>query len=121
LPAPDQWKRGRFELQITSFEVFERNIRDQLGRMLSGGGFEPARDIEAITVNRWPHGYVFGYDPTTEEVAWTSEWPVQERPWLSARLPFGRISIANCDAANNAMTEASFSEAHRAIREVLEG
>jgi len=54
-------------------------------------------------------------------VAWTSEWPVQERPWLRAREPFGRIAIANCDAANNAMTEASFGEAHRAIREVLGG
>ncbi len=121
LPAPEQWKKGMFELQITSFEVFEREVRDQLGRMLSGGGFDPARDIEAITVNRWPHGYIFGYDPTTEEVAWTSEWPVQERPWLRARQPFGRIAIANCDAANNAMTEASFGEAHRAIREVLGG
>jgi hypothetical protein len=67
------------------------------------------------------HGYIFGYDPTTDEVAWTSEWPAQERPWLRARHPFGRIAIANCDAANNAMTEASFSEAHRAVREVLGG
>lgn len=119
LPAPKQWKKGMRELLVTSFEVFERKIRDQLGRMLSGGGFDPARDIEAITVNRWPHGYIFGYDPTTDEVAWTSEWPVQERPWLRARQPFGRIAIANCDAANNAMTEASFSEAHRAVRELL--
>ena len=121
LPAPAQWIEGMAELQMTTFEEFERKIRDQLGRMLSGGGFDPARDIEAITVNRWPHGYIFGYDPTTEEVAWTSEWPVQERPWLRARQPFGRIAIANCDAANNAMTEASFSEAHRAVREVLGG
>ena len=121
LPAPEQWKRGMFELQVTPFEVFEREVRDQLGRMLGGGGFDPARDIEAITVNRWPHGYGFYYDPTTEEVAWTSEWPVQERPWLRARQPFGRISIANCDAANNAMAEASFGEAHRAVREVLGG
>src|SRR6266404_2084497 len=36
---------------------FERNIRDQLGRTLQDGGFDPARDITAITVNRWPHGY----------------------------------------------------------------
>ncbi len=121
LPAPKQWKKGMRELLVTRFEVFERKIRDQLGRMLSGGGFDPARDIEAITVNRWPHGYIFGYDPTTDEVAWTSEWPVKERPWLSARQPFGRIAIANCDAANNAMTEASFSEAHRAVSEVLGG
>ena len=74
---------------------------------------------EAVTVNRWPHGYGFGLDPTTDEVAWTPDWPVGERPWLRARQPFGRIAIANCDAANNAMTEASFSEAHRAVREVL--
>ncbi len=121
LSAPDQWKTGMHELQTTPFEVFERKIRDQLGRMLSGGGFDPARDIEAITVNRWPHGYSFGYDPTTDEVAWTSEWPVQERPWLRARQPFGRIAIANCDAANNAMTEASLSEAYRAVREVVGG
>ena len=121
LPAPDQWIEGMTELQLTPFEEFERRIRDQLGRMLGGGGFDPALDIEAITVNRWPHGYIFGYDPTTEEVAWTSDWPVQERPWQRARQPFGRIAIANCDAANNAMTEASFSEAHRAVREVLGG
>ena len=121
LPAPAQWKRGMLELQITTFEVFEREVRDQLGRMLGGGGFDPARDIEAITVNRWPHGYIFYYDPTTDEVAWTSEWPVQERPWLRARQPFGRIAIANCDAANNAMTEGSFSAAYRAVREVVGG
>jgi spermidine dehydrogenase len=121
LPAQDQWTEGMAELQVTPFEEFERRIRDQLKRMLGGGGFDPARDIEAITVNRWPHGYIFYFDPTTEEVAWTSEWPVQERPWLRARQPFGRIAIANCDAANNAMAEASFSEAHRAVREVLGG
>ncbi len=121
LPAPEQWKRGMLDLQMTSFEEFERQVRDQLGRMLGGGGFDPARDIEAITVNRWPHGYSFGYDPTTEEVAWTSEWPVQERPWLRARQPFGRIAIANCDAANNAMTEAALGEAYRAVRELIGG
>jgi len=121
LPAPEQWIEGMYELQSATFEEFERQVRDQLGRMLGGGGFDPARDIEAITVNRWPHGYIFCYDPTTNEVAWTSEWPVQERPWLRARQPFGRIAIANCDAANNAMTEASFGEAHRAVREVLAG
>jgi len=121
LPAPEQWKKGMLELQSTPFEVFERETRDQLTRMLGSGGFDPARDIEAITVNRWPHGYIFFQDPTTDEVAWTPDWPVRERPWLRARQPFGRIAIANCDAANYAMAEASFSEAHRAIREVLAG
>jgi spermidine dehydrogenase len=56
-PKKEQHRIGRTELLATPFETFERKIRDQLGRILEGGGFDPARDIEAITVNRWPHGY----------------------------------------------------------------
>ena len=52
LPRREQHQVGRQELLTTSFETFERNIRDQLGRTLSKGGFDPARDIVAITVNR---------------------------------------------------------------------
>jgi spermidine dehydrogenase len=54
LPARQQQIAGRYELLGTSFEQFERAIRDQLARTLREGGFDPARDIEAITVNRWP-------------------------------------------------------------------
>ena len=53
LPRRDQYRMGRFELINTPFSTFERNIRDQLQRMLSPGGFDAARDIAAITVNRW--------------------------------------------------------------------
>ncbi|MHB8530556.1 MAG: NAD(P)-binding protein, partial [Caulobacteraceae bacterium] len=34
----DQNRAGRAELLVTPFETFERNIRDQLGRTLAGGG-----------------------------------------------------------------------------------
>jgi spermidine dehydrogenase len=117
LPAPEQWKAGRKE--PATFEMFERKIRDQLGRMLSAGGFDPARDIEAITVNRWSHGYAYGYDPATSEVYFTADWPEEKRTWLRARRPFGRIAIANSDAGADAMTEAAISQAHRAIGEIL--
>jgi spermidine dehydrogenase len=117
LPAPEQWKAGRKEW--APFETFERKIRDQLERMLSAGGFDPARDIEAITVNRWSHGYAYGYDPAANEVYWLTDWPEEKRTWLRARRPFGRIAIANSDAAANAMTEAAIGEAHRAVREIL--
>ena len=119
LSAPEQWKAGRRELLTTPFETFEREIRDQLARILSPGGFDPARDIEAITVNRWPHGYAYGYDPATGEVAWNLDWPEKRRTWLRARRPFGRIAIANSDAAANAMTEGAIGEAHRAVQEIL--
>src|SRR5207253_894906 len=63
LPAREQHKAGRMELLVTSFEDFERRTRDQLARILSAGGFAPAEDIQAITINRWPHGYGYEYNP----------------------------------------------------------
>ena len=62
LPCKDQYRAGRWELFTTKFETFEQHVRDQLGRMLSAGGFDPTTDIEAITVNRWPHGYAYEYN-----------------------------------------------------------
>ncbi len=120
LPAPDQWRAARTELHTTTFETFEHKIRDQLGRILSAGGFDPGRDIEAITVNRWPHGYAYGHDPETGRVAWMlDEFPPEKSPWLAARKPFGRIAIANSDAMANAMTESAFEAAHLAIEALV--
>ena len=78
------------------------SIRDQLGRMLSGGGFDPARDIEAITVNRWSHGYAYWYNSLFDP-----DWPADQRPWVVGRKLFGRIAIANSDAEANAYTQAA--------------
>jgi spermidine dehydrogenase len=120
LSARGQFDAGKRELLTTPFETFERNIRDQLGRMLGGGGFDPARDIAGITVNRWPHGYAYGYDPETDRIAFSpARWPVQRRHWLKARKRFGNISIAGTDAASNAMTESAIEEAHRAVNELV--
>jgi spermidine dehydrogenase len=120
LPAPDQWRAARAGLLTTTFETFEQKIRDQLGRLLSKGGFDPARDIEAITVNRWPHGYAYGHDPETGQVAWMlDELPPERSPWLTARKSFGRIAIANSDAVADAMTEGAFKAAHLAIEALI--
>ncbi len=118
--VPEQWKAARRGLLATTFATFERKIRDQLGRILSAGGFDPARDIAAITVNRWPHGYAYGQDPQTGEVAWRpDDLPPERCPWLVARQPFGRIAIANSDAGAWAMTEVAIGEAHRAVTDLL--
>jgi spermidine dehydrogenase len=119
LPAPEQWKAGRRDLLATSFETFERETRSQMARILSAGGFDPARDIEAISVNRWPHGYAYGFDPLAGEVDWELEWPEERRTWVRARKAFGRIAIANADAEADAMVEGALGAAHRAVREVL--
>jgi spermidine dehydrogenase len=116
LGAAEQFAAGKQELLATPFETFERNVRDQLGRMLGDGGFDPARDIAGITVNRWPHGYAYGYDPETDQIAFEPDlWPVDRQHWLLARQPFGNISIAGTDAASDAMTESAIEQAYRAI------
>jgi spermidine dehydrogenase len=114
LPARQQQIAGRYELLGTSFEQFERAIRDQLARTLREGGFDPARDIEAITVNRWPHGYGYEYNPLFDP-----EWPEAERPNVIGRQRFGRIAIANTDAAATAYTDQAIDQAWRAVGELL--
>lgn len=113
LSERDQHKVGRGELLTTTFETFERKIRDQLSRALSSGGFDPARDIAAITVNRWPHGYAYEYNPL-----WDPDWPEGQRPCDIARRRFGRIAIANSDAAAAAYTDQAIDQAYRAVREL---
>ncbi|MGH9699530.1 MAG: NAD(P)-binding protein [Candidatus Acidiferrales bacterium] len=118
LSAREQQRAGRYDLLTSPFETFERNIRDQLQRVLSSGGFDPARDIDAITVNRWPHGYAYEYNPL-----WDPEWPAGQSPCEIARKRFGRITIANSDAAAAAYTDQAIDQAYRAVQEIssLEG
>ncbi len=119
LGAREQFAAGQRNLLATSFETFERKIREQLSSLLMPGGFDPARDIAAITVNRWPHGYAYGYDPESGRIAFDPNlWPEDKRPWVTGRQSFGNISIASIDSASDAMTEAAIEEAHRAINEI---
>ena len=116
LTEHEQNKVGRAELLATSFATFERNIRDQLARTLGEGGFDPARDIEAITVNRWPHGYAAEFNPLFEPLL-----PLEQQPQVIARAKFGRIAIANSDAGAAAYTDSAMDQAHRAVGELLRG
>jgi spermidine dehydrogenase len=113
LPARDQQRAGRMELYTTPFATFERHIREQLGAMLSPGGFDSARDIQAITVNRWPHGYAYEYNSLYDP-----DWPEDQQPCVIGRQPFGRISIANSDAEAFAYTNAAIDQGYRAVKEV---
>lgn len=114
LSEHEQNKAGRAELLATPFATFERNIREQLSRTLGPGGFDPMQDIEAITVNRWPHGYAPEYNPLFDP-----EVPEAQRPHVIGRARFGRITIANSDSGAAAYTDAAIDQAHRAVNELL--
>jgi spermidine dehydrogenase len=114
LPARAQHRAGRANLYATSFETFERNIREQLARSMGSGGLDPAQDIAAITVNRWPHGYAYQYNSLWDPF-WLEGGPL---PCVEARKPFGRIAIANADADAYAYTDCAINQAHRAVSDL---
>jgi spermidine dehydrogenase len=114
LPARAQHEAGRADLYSTSFEVFERKIREQLARSIGTGGLDPARDIAAITVNRWPHGYAYQYNSLWDPF-WLEGGPL---PCVEARKPFGRIAIANTDADAYAYTDCAINQAYRAVHDL---
>jgi spermidine dehydrogenase len=113
VPAKEQYRAGRRDMLSTPFSTYERNIRDQLGRALGPGGFDPAKDILAITVNRWAHGYAYEYPGL-----WERRWQPDEKPNVVARRRFGQIAIANSDAGAHAYTDGAIDQAHRAIGEL---
>jgi spermidine dehydrogenase len=110
----DQNLAGRLSLVNLTFEDMEREIRDMLGRALSEGDFDPARDIEAITANRWSHGYSYEYMRP-----WDMFWPDGPLPIETARKPWGRIAIANADSGAYAYAHSAIDQAARAVKELL--
>ncbi len=111
--GPDRrnnFRVGRSELLGTPFEAIERNTREQLAGMLGGGGFDPAQDILALTVNRWPHGYA--WSPNTLDVT------EGERALDIGRRRHGRIAIANSDVGGSAYVDTAIDQAWRAVSEL---
>ena len=109
-----QNRAGRADVLATSFETFERNIRDQLARSLGPGGFDPAEDITAITVNRWPHGYAYEYNSLFDP-----DWAPGQAPNEIGRQRFGRIAFANSDSGSGAYTSVAIDQAYRAVNDLL--
>jgi len=115
LSKRQQLALGRHEMLAAPFEAIERATREQLAAMLGDGGFDPAVEIEAITVNRWPHGYASRdwladayYEDGDDERYW----------FVRGRRRHGRIVIANSDAGASADVETAIAQAHRAIGEL---
>ena len=109
LPTADARRAARQLLYDTSFDDFEFHVRDELTRMLGPGGFDAEKDIAAITVNRWGHGYSYSGEGLM---------PTEERPYEVARARAGRVAFANADAVWTPMASAAIEQAHRAVSEL---
>jgi spermidine dehydrogenase len=116
MSAREQARAGRQALTAISFEQMEREVRDMLDRALATTGFDAACDIEAITCNRWSHGYALEYMRP-----WDQYWPDGPLPIDTARLGWGRVAIANSDSGAYAYVHSAIDQAARAVDELLGG
>ena len=111
--ARDVYRLGRHSLYRMPFEEYESSVKNQLTSMFGNNGFDAERDIGAITVNRWSHGYSYGYlqlfDP---------DWSEGQSPHELGRNPVGRISIANADSHASASVQAAIDSGARAVDEI---
>ena len=112
LSTRDQLRLARTQIYRTQFSDYEQQIREQLQSMLGQFGFQHQSDIEAITVNRIPHGYAYPYVKLDDP-----EWKAGQAPHEKGRAQFGRISVANSDSEAVALMNAAFDAAYRAVEE----
>jgi spermidine dehydrogenase len=115
LPARDQYRAGRAKLMQMSYDDFEQDIYAHLDGMLGPYGFDPEREVAAITLNRWPHGYAYEY----EGVGISGEYDRYNGPHIAGRAQIGRISIANADAEAYAYLDGAIDAADRAVNEQI--
>lgn len=103
---------GRGVLLGMSLDDHERMIRDQLTEILSPFGFDAATDIEAITVNRWSHGYSWSFNSLYDDEASAT------KTIETARRKFGNVAIANSDSDWAPYVPGAVSQAWRAVQEL---
>ncbi|MEM1412138.1 MAG: FAD-dependent oxidoreductase [Pseudomonadota bacterium] len=112
----ERLRASRSRMLALTFEDYEREVRSVLDGLYGPYGLDVRRDVLAVTVNRWPHGYAYFYtdlwDPAFDDGAY---------PHQLASKPFGNITMANADAAADAYTHVAIDEAYRAIGELSDG
>ena len=113
LSPREQSRKGRAQLLGTSFAEHERMIREQLQGMLGSAGFDHQRDIQAITVNRWSHGYSYFLNSLFDDE------DEAQRIIATARQPVGKIAIANSDSDWSPYANSAIDQAWRAVNELI--
>lgn len=111
----EQGRLGRSEMISIPFREYERQIREQFTAMFARSGFDAARDIAGIILNRWGHAYL---SPAPGFFFGKDGKPAPGDVLRSA--PFGRIAFANTDLSGVADHRSSIIEADRAVGQLLD-
>ncbi len=113
LSLVDQGNAARQKLFATTYREYELRIRQQMAKLFGGAGFDPARDIAGVVLNRWGHaiatvgpGFFYGRDgkPTPSDVL---------------RRPLGNLTFAHSELSGNQNWVAAAQEGKRAAEQIL--
>ncbi|MEM8766247.1 MAG: spermidine dehydrogenase, partial [Pseudomonadota bacterium] len=114
LTPREQHRVGRAKLLGTPFSTIEADVRATLQEVFGPFGFEADRDMAAITVNRWPHGYAYGHHSLFDP-----DYEPGTAPHEIGRARHGNITIANSDAGARAYLDEAINQGHRAVTELF--
>ena len=104
---------GQRRIMEMSFGDIETQIIRQVDGALSPGGFDVDRDVAALTINRWPHGYAYEYNDLYDP----PDFGPAKGPHIAGRAQMGRISIANSDSSAYSYVNGAIDAAVRAVKE----
>jgi spermidine dehydrogenase len=112
-PVVEQVSLGRQKLFGTTFQEYERQIREQLENLFGSSGFDGSKDIAGIILNRWGHsfavpepGFIFGKN---------GQAPARE----IAAKSYGRMAFAHSELEGGQYFGGAVTQARRAVSELL--
>jgi spermidine dehydrogenase len=116
-PQLAAYEAGRQKLLEMSFSELEGAVFDVIDRSVnvSGGDFDPERDVHSLMVNRWNYGYAHEL---------TSVWDPSlygrfaDQPQVKGRAPLRNVAIANSDSQAFAYTHSAITEGKRAVEDL---
>lgn len=113
LPARAQVMQGRAELLATSYPEFERRIHAQMMTLFAAAGFDPARDVAGVILNRWGHAYSVPFPGFFGGATGRAPRDV-------IRNPHGRIAFAHSELVGWQHWGPAADEGRRAFNQVAD-
>jgi len=104
---------GRAELLGASYPEYEARIHRQMMRLFAAAGFEPAKDVAGLILNRWGHAYSVPYPGFYGGANGTA-------PRDTLRKNYGRIAFAHSELDGNQHYGPAADEGRRAYRQLAD-
>jgi spermidine dehydrogenase len=114
LTTREQAAKARWELLAKSYRDYELEIRRHLTEMFRSAGFDAARDIAGIVLNRWGHSYV------VPEPGFYHGLPGHAAPHQVLTRRYGRMAFGHSEINGIQEWFGGVENGERAMRQVLE-